>query len=890
MAADRTINLPSGSITHVLTDIEHSARSWEQSPKEMQATLAAHDEIARDVIGSHHGVMVKHLGDGCWAVFRAATDAAAAAVELQRRLQLEAGAHDGRLTVRIGLHTGLSTPVEGDYFGTTINRARRVADLANGDQIVCSSSTAGVLTGFELRDMGHRELRGIGTDQIFLLLADGVRSDDRPLRSPVATNTLPTERTKFIGRHEELRLGARYLAGDDAVLTFVGPGGVGKTRLAVEVANEFSETWTGEIRFCDLMPVGDRDGLMTSVADEVGARLQPGLSWLESIVDYLSTRRVLLILDTCEHLVEEVAELVERVTAGSETRVIATSREGLALAGEQVLIVAPLPPESAGVELFVDRAKHRDPGFELTADNERDVGEVVRGLDGIPLAVELAAARVRLMTPRELSNRLGDRFRALGRARRRDRFETLHQTLSWSYNLLSPAEAALFRQLCVFAGGFDLAAVETVCRQDESIDSAEIPDLLLALVDKSMVVSREVDGNRRFSLLETLRRFSEDTLGTGQAVEDLRRRHADYFRHLAVEQGGRVFTAAEPDAWWRLDVDWVNLRTAFDTYQRTGQLDEAAELVTALVWYSTFAMRFELFGWADELLASQDIDEHPSFADLCGAAAFGAYFTVQGDTSHVAGRGLEADPSDPQGFCRAALAAVFLNNVHSAADSDRLTSEWLATNPTSPGSRMWAEGFRTFHLALHGPQDEAAFHAAASMRFADATGSQTARAVADWSAGLVATHQSVERAIEIWTAALEWPRSVRGGHLLEHLLLGLILNFRVSKADLHDSAVMCRDALTGALDDHYYVGASHLLGVTAITLTRADDAPTGARLIGSMISHGHLPRPNALTAVERALGDDLQHHLDLGSTLSVSQSAQLALESLDALLDRSVSG
>ncbi|MEO1063663.1 MAG: adenylate/guanylate cyclase domain-containing protein [Actinomycetota bacterium] len=874
-------------MTFLLTDIEDSSTSWERSPVAMRAALSAHDALVAEVVASHRGVVVKHLGDGCWAAFSSTSDAVEAAIEFQRRHQRERGglAAGGALAlaVRIGLHTGDVEPTGDDYFGPTINRLARVTDFANGDQIVCSAATAALVREVDVRSEGLHELRGIGAEEVFTVRADDVLHDPSPLRLPVTPNNLPRPRTSFVGRTSDLDRTVAELAGGAPLVTLVGPGGVGKTRLAVEVAHRSAERFGERTYFCDLVPVADGEAVVEAVADVVGARRQPDMDLAASITDHLAGRSTLLVLDNCEHVLASVRELVEPLLAADGLQLVCTSREPLAVAGEQAVIVSPLPAGGAAVELFVDRAQHRDPRFELTAANEEAVRTVVHRLDGIPLAIELAAARIRVMSPAQLAERLADGVDVLSRNRRGDRHETLRNTVRWSYDLLDPAEAKMFERLSVFAGGFDLDAAEEVCLPDGS-DADDAMELLLALVDKSMVESVELDGHQRFSMLVTLGAFAREQLAAGGDDEARRHRHARHYLEVARRQNGRIFSAAEPDAWRILDLEWANLRTAFDIFVAAGDVDEAAELVVALVWFASMSMRFELFGWAEELLERPGIEAHVRFTDLCGAAAVGSYFTVDGLVTERAEAGLTADPSDPEGFCRCALASVFLNNVHTAEASDELTSAWLDSEPATIGGRLWANAFRTLHLVSHDPTPEAAERAAAVADIAASTGSVTARALEAWANGQVVSFTDLDRGVEIWREGREWAQSLPARHLVDELLVGLILHVTVRRGELASVLRGCRDGIGQARDQHYYAGMSHLFGVTAIALSRAGDAPTGARLVGSMLGRGHMPRRNARRELEVALGDELDVLLDDGRGLTVTEAGDLAIEALDAAI------
>ncbi len=886
MNTTSTVELPAGVVTFLHTDIEDSSGWWEREPIEMRRALADHDELVAEVVAANDGAVVKHLGDGCWAAFSSPSEAVAAAIEFQRRLQQADRAGGLQLSVRIGVHTGEIEPTERDYFGPVVNRAARIVELANGDQIVCSSATAALLQTaslpkVELRSEGLHELRGIGTEEIFMVLGDGVDTNDRPLRRPITPSNLPRPKTSLVGREDDINRAAAFIEDDDALVTLIGPGGVGKTRLAIEVGTRAAESFREQVHFVDLVPVSSDAALVEMVAEVVGARRQPGMDLVDSIADYLTGRRTLLILDNCEHLIGAVREFVIRLIDVGGVHVLATSREALGVPDEQQIIVSPLDVETAGVELFVDRARRREHRFELTADNEAGVRAVARHLDGIPLAIELAAARIRLMTPAEIADRLASGIDVLDRGVRGERHETMRDTIRWSYNLLGPAEAALFTRASVFAGGFDLEAAEVVCADDTLVSRGDVPQLIMALLDKSMIDSHDIGGRQRFRMLEPLREFASDELVDSGDTEQYRDRHATFYLDLAQRESARFFSPAEPDVWRVLDVEWSNFRTALDTFERAADLDSGADLVMALAWFAAMSMRFELFGWAAELLDAPGVEQHRRFTDLCGAVAMKGYFTLDGQVAERAEIGLSADPSDPEGLCRCALASVFLNNEHTAEASDAVTSTWLASNPATIGSRLWANGFRVFHLCIHDPGPEMAERAAAVTKLADETGSVTARAIAAWANGQVESFVDLDQGMQTWRDGREWAASVPSEHLADQMLVGLLLHVTARRGELTSTLVGCRDALRGALDLHYYAAASHLFGVTAIALSRAGDARTGARLLGSMIENGHIPRRNATHELEAALGDELDDFMVMGHSLSVTQAGRLAIDALE---------
>jgi predicted ATPase/class 3 adenylate cyclase len=874
-------DLPSGLLTFVFTDIEGSTSRWESGPDEMRRVLHRHDEILGQAISAGSGLIFKHTGDGVGAVFTSPQRAAAAAIEVQREIQKADWGPEGRLRVRIGIHVGEAEPERGDYYGPTVNRAARIMDVANGAQIATSRVVTELVSGFDIRPAGEHQLRGIGTERVFLLTADGLEQDPRPLRARVGSSAaqLPSPPHGIIGRDDEVAT-VRSLLADHRAVTVVGSGGVGKSRLVIEVGRSMQEGFGDGVVMCELAPVGDDDSVADAVAEALGARIQPGLDLEDSIANYLRHRDLLLVLDGCEHVIDSVRELVRRILAVDGPVVLATSREPIGLSGEQLYGLTPLDPATFGAALFAERAAERDAHFAARPGDDHLIREICAKVDGVPLAIELAAAWVRVLSLTQLSEQLEDRFRILRGGQHHGRQETLRDTIRWSYEQLDEREGQLFSRLSVFAGSFSLDAVEEVCSADLG-SSLDLLDLVMALVDKSMVVTERGVGHIRFRMLGTLRQFGQEQLDAGGERDAVRHRHAAYFSDFAAAQAAAMFSAREPEVWDLLGRDWANIRSALETMLDDDDIDAAADLVVSLAWFAGFSMRFEALAWASELWPRID-DDHPRAGALLGMRALEAYFTADGDSVLLANRGLELDEVDAEGLCRATLAAVYLNNVHSAQDSAALTESWLKhSGEGGPANRLWAEGFRTFHLCVHDPTPEAADHVDALLALAATNGSATTMTIARWAQGLVTAISDRDRAMASWDQGLDAARSLNARHLGVHLLVGLQLHFAASHGELESTLQRCRDALQTALDQHYLAGTSHLFGVTAIVLSRADHAETGARLLGAMQANGHLPRANALRAINQAFGPETDRHLAEGGGMSIDDAAGLAIATLD---------
>jgi predicted ATPase len=459
-----------------------------------------------------------------------------------------------------------------------------------------------------LVDLGAHRLKGVpDAVHVFGVDADGSPWIDRPLATDQTVDgNLPRPATEFVGRIDTLQERATDLGGRRLV-TLTGSGGVGKTRLAIEVGWLAAEHFPGGVWMVDLSTIGDGDGVPTAVLTTVGAQVQPGMSITATIVEWLRARRTLLIIDNCEHVLDGAAALVTAIIAGSpSTTVLATSREPLGVAGETVRVVPSLPIELEAVELFVQRATATSGGFELTPTTRPTVEALCARLDGIPLAIELAAARVRSLSPTEILARLDDRFRLLRSSGRggQERHQTLQATVNWSYQLLDDNTKTLFDRLSVFAGSFDLEAAEAVCGA-EPLDPLDILDLLAGLIDKSMVLAETGhDGTTRYRLLETLRQFGETRLADNTRASEVRDRHLRHYRNLAERTFALQATAAEAEAVARFDTEWANLRAAFDWSIATNQNDDTDEILYATSFYSIHTMRWEHCDWTHRAASS----------------------------------------------------------------------------------------------------------------------------------------------------------------------------------------------------------------------------------------------------------------------------------------------
>ena len=584
----------------------------------MRAALTAHDAVLREAIEAQGGWMFKHTGDGVCAAFASPRSAVDAAVAAQRALQLP---------VRMGIATGEADLREGDYFGVVLNRAARVMAAGHGGQILLAESTAGLLSGVDLTDLGPHRLRDLPSAVgLFQVRAAGLEADFPGLRTLDAPpGNLRPQTTSFIGRESEVAE-LQAAVKTHRLITLTGVGGVGKTRLALEVAARLADEFPDGVWFFGLAAVADPAAVPDAVAATLGIVQQPGKSVDESIASALEDRLRLLVFDNCEHVVDSVADLVETILAASATvTILATSREGLGAGEEQLWRVPSLDinsgTESAAVSLFVDRAQSVVSDFSLAQPGEADaVVDICRRLDGIPLAIELAASRMASMTAGEVRDRLDQRFRLLvGSRRGLSRHQTLRHAVSWSYDLLGDAEKALLARCSVFAGGFDLqsaCAVAGFSNSEAVVDDYEILDLLDALVRKSLLIANRSTGRTRFSMLETIRQFAEEQLVASGDAEAIRRAHARHFVAREADIMARWDGPRPRDAYAWFNAERANLRTAFRWAADQGDIDVAAPIATYTSILGVQSENYEHVAWAEELIEAARAAHHPLLAAL----------------------------------------------------------------------------------------------------------------------------------------------------------------------------------------------------------------------------------------------------------------------------------
>ena len=621
---------PSGTVTFLFSDIEGSTQHWERHAAAMAAALERHDDVMREAIEAHRGYVFKVMGDSFCAVFPTVPEAVAAAVRAQRTLGATDFSNVEGLRVRMALHTGEANERAGDYFGTSVNRVARLLAIGHGGQVLLSGSTADLLhdtmpAELGLRDLGSHSLRDLErAERVFQILAPELEDVFPTLRSPRhRPNNLPPKLTSFVGR-EETAVKITALLHRDRLVSVVGPGGVGKTRCALESANALLDSTTDGAWFADLAPLADASLVTGTIALTLGVREAPNRPLLETLAEYLEPRHVLVILDNCEHLLDEVRRIAaELLRKCPHLRLLATSREPLGIGGEQVLRLPSLDA-SASTALFADRAAAADSRFALTNENREPISAIVTRLDGMPLAIELAAARVKVLSPAQIAARLDERFRMLtgGDRNASARLQTLRATIDWSYDLLEARERELFRRIAIFAGSFGLAAASEVCGAYGDVDEWETLDLLSALVDKSLVMAVPAGDEQRYRLLQSMREYGLERLREAGEEERVADRHAAHYAGLVVELAPLV-EALEDERWHRIcGIELDNLRAAIDwTLVRRHGPATGIALLAALEWPEILTTPHEALRWyeraADESAEMPDALAHARILRHC---------------------------------------------------------------------------------------------------------------------------------------------------------------------------------------------------------------------------------------------------------------------------------
>src|SRR5215208_2864722 len=618
---------PTGTVTFLFTDIEGSTKMWERERTTMSEALALHDRILRDAVEERGGYVFKTVGDAFCCAFPTTPDALEAALEAQRTLLSSEWQETGPLRVRMALHMGVAEERDGDYFGPPVNRVARLLSAAHGGQVLLSLPTHEMVrdqlpAGVSLRDLGEHHLKDLfRPERVFQLVSPDMPSEFPPLRTLDAyRNNLPLQPTPLVGREKEVAEVRDLLRqGETRLLTLTGPGGIGKTRLALQAAADLLGDFPDGTFFVPLATLTDAELLLPAVAETLGVRETGDQPLGETLKDYLRERHLLLLLDNFEQVLGAAPAVTELLGAAPGLKVLVTSRTPLRLYGEKEYAVPPLSvpdvkhlpdlktlSQYEAVRLFIERAKSAKVDFEVTDKSAPAVAEICVRLDGLPLAIELAAARIKMLPPRAMLHRLGSRLKLLtGGARDLpERQRTLRATIEWSYALLDEGEQLLFGRLAVFSGGRTLEAIEAICDAagDLSVDAFEG---VSSLLDKSLIRQEEgPNGEPRFVMLETVHEFAREKLGESGEAEEIKRAHAQYFLTLA-EQAFPELRGPDQLEWLeRLEAEHDNMRAALSWALEHKQVELALRLGGALrLFWSMRGYQSEGRRWLQEALA-----------------------------------------------------------------------------------------------------------------------------------------------------------------------------------------------------------------------------------------------------------------------------------------------
>ncbi|MFN8025501.1 MAG: adenylate/guanylate cyclase domain-containing protein [Acidimicrobiia bacterium] len=822
--------LPAGTVTFLFTDLEGSTRLWEQHPEAMRPALEKHDDILRDAVEFQGGVIVKTTGDGLHAVFTTVLAAVEAALHAQRLLAGQRWPDEpGPLRVRMGIHSGDAIARDGDYYGPAVNRAARVMSAGHGGQVVLSLASAELVRDFlpdgvGLLDLGEHRLPDIARpERMFQLTASDLRADFPPLRTMDAMpGNLPRQLASFVGREREREAISEALV-QARLVTVTGVAGVGKSRLALQVAADRASRYPDGAWLCDLTTVDDAEELAQLVADTLDVAPRPGVSVLAGVYDALHTRQLLLVLDNCDQLLDDVRDLVDGlVRECPHVHVIATTREALGLPGEQVWPLHALDVPIAGftptvdevkvstaAQLFEERARGVQPGFAIDAGNAAAVAEICRRLDGIPLALELAAARVTIMTPADIASRLDQRFNLLTAGRRSgasERHQTLRGAIEWSYEMLDPVERKLFERLGIFPGSFDSDAVATVAAAAD-LDPWDVLDAGAALVAKSMVVADDSTGTVRYHMLETIRTFARERLEEAGELETMMVRHAEHYTRFA-EEAGLALLGADELAWRkRVRLEYDNLRAAYARCMILGlpeTISLAIRIVAALAFEAVNDPGLRIGIWAAHLVDRLGDATPAQRTAVLSAAAFHAQEEGIDTRTEYAERAL-AD-GVPQG-CAAALWAyitlaagkVMTGDVEGGVAVIHEADAALRAAGNEPTSlSMLHSAAANFHNMAGdsaGARIEADLSLEAAKRSRNPTAlasAQFAVAVALWSDDRTASGRALDEAIRMAQTGV-------GGGLLGYALARRAV-LRADRADCAGAVRDITDALRRASD------------------------------------------------------------------------------------------
>jgi predicted ATPase/class 3 adenylate cyclase/DNA-binding CsgD family transcriptional regulator len=888
---------PSGTVTFLFTDVADSTRLWEEAPTDMADAVRVHDSIVRGTIESHGGYVFSTGGESFSAAFATAADAAAAAIESQERLRDDASVTFG---VRMALHTGEAVERDRSYFGGEVNRGGRLATLGHGGQILLSDATETLLRNrVGLRPLGEHRLRGVrGRMSVYQVVADGLPAEFPVLRGVDSfPGNLPEHLSSLVGRDDVVDDLADVVRGN-RVVTLSGVGGVGKTRLAVEIGAELAGDFPDGVWLVELGSVGDPASVPSAIATVLGVTPQGDAPLIDTVAEALGGRRLLLLVDNCEHVRAAAASAVEVIRRGSTTvNIVTTSREDLGVDGETVVAVDPLRLDggvsSDAVTLFVDRARAVRGDFALRdPETAAATVEICRVLDGLPLGIELAAARMAAMNAVEVRDRLTDRYRLLqGSTPGPERQLTLRHAVEWSYDLLSDDERDLLRRTSVFAGGFELNGI---CAVVEPVaDDVDVLRLLDSLVRKSLVVADHSATRTRYRLYETIRQFAEDqfagdpSAGAG-ALERTRDLHARYFAQEC---------AARWERWngpgWRDAVDWVeaelaNLRSAYRWAARRGDLEVATDVAAHAALMGFSVQLFETIAWAEELLepaSSADVRRLPRLYTAAGYACFAGRAEAARANAH---RATELELDSRYDACEPGYASFIeaLGSVY-CGDLDRYVELTEAVARQFGSERGYGLAAYVDGLQSCGRVDEALGLAEESVAAARELGNPYWISYALWIAGMAFSRADVRRAFAAWDEGVAFVREHRV-QFFEGFLARDAARLHTSDGEPEAALVLFDEAIAAFQRAGNVPQLIITLASVPALFERLDRHAPAAMLLGALSrepsSFHHVPELGDLDQrITRALGRPRTEELmSAGAALDLGDAAVYARQQIDA--------
>lgn len=861
---------PTGTVTFLFSDVEGSTERWERAPQAMALALARHDRLVRAAVEANAGYVFKTVGDAFCAAFANAAQAVAAAMEAQRALAGEDFSDVDGLRVRMALHSGISEERDGDYFGPTLNRVARLLAIGHGGQVLLSRVCAELANSSmaqecDFRDLGAHRLKDLAqTEHVYQLLVPDLADEFPALLSlDRLSHNLPAQLTSFVGR-EEVMHEIKALLERHRLVTLAGTGGSGKTRCAIQVGAELLNASDDGVWLAEFAPISDPSLVAGAVVRALNVQGPPSRPALDTLLGYLKNKRLLLILDNCEHVIDEVRPLVVSILKSCPgVRVLATSREALNVEGEQryrmpSLAVPPAHREISPKEmiafgaplLFADRAFSVDSRFRLTEENLPHVAEICRRLDGIPLAIELAAARVKVLSPNQLARMLEERFRLLtgGSRTALPRQQTMRALIDWSYDLLSDEERALFRKLSVFAGGFTLEAAAAVCC-DSDTDEIGVLDLLSSLVDKSLVQSEESLNGTRYRLLESTRQYARERLAEHGDEDLVARAHANAFLAFA-EDVDRAWEITSDREWFaKVAPEIENFRAALHwALESRGDVLLGQRLAGALpqAWWSLGSAEGRRWVQAARAL----IDEETPAAVIAGlelteaelAASLGEYAASRAAGERAAAHYTQLADRVRGAYARryVGTALVFLGEIEQA---ETLLVSVLNEGRALEAHRLTALTLQTLADARHsaGDVEGARHHHAEALALMRSIGAERAAASLCINLAEAEFHGGdASEALRLAQEALDAHRALNATRGVAFAMVN-IAAYQTALERYEEALESARAALTAVRDAQFEVGLAwglqHLAAIAALRSSMdedrlRDDFVRAAQLLG----------------------------------------------------------